>query len=127
MEIFKTLEWSAFDGIVTIISLVALLMTWLFSYINYKNGKRDLEPIDVYINRGNNKEKLPIYLLRKNFSRSEVKGILRELHQSRDHYHIRYISSEKFLKDVVAVQHRELNEIVITIDEGDLFIYEKEP
>lgn len=110
---FDNTLWHIIDAIVTISTVIGV-------WYNYKQNQKQLEPIKIYLST--QVEPLSSFVLRKNFNRAEVKGILRELAQESE-YKIDYISNPKstFLKDIYNIQIGETDQLTVIIQEGDTF------
>lgn len=106
-------EWTFIDGIVTILTLGLVFWNW---YQNYVQNKQ----IEIYILHNNVKTMLPIKLIRKNFTRAEINGILGAFDKDSKFY-IAHTSSVEFFEDIENIQNGKLNEICIPITENDKF------
>ena len=70
--------------------------------------------------------KEPIYSIkRKNFSRAEIKGILRELHDDGENYKLSYMAENEFLDSIFKVQDGESDEFIMKIREKDFFKFNR--
>ena len=110
---FNTDLWHWIDAIVTIGTVIGV-------WYNYKENQKQLEPIQIHLSTQT--KPLSSFVLRKNFTRAEVKGILRELAEEKD-YEIDYISNPKssFLRDVYNVQTSKTDNLTVMIKEKDIF------
>ena len=71
---------------------------------------------EIVFSEYDKKEKELIYpIKRKNFSRAELKGILRELHDSKSNYDLAYMAEDDFLNNVFAVQDGNKDEFIMKI------------
>jgi len=118
---FKDDTWVNIDAAFTVTSIVAMLLTLYFSYKNWKFNKRQSDVISLYINN----IKVDSHILRQNFNRAEIKGILSELHDSDKFFRIKYIADDKstFLKDIYDIQVGTEKKFIIKLDEKDFFIF----
>jgi len=113
IENFDGALWHWIDAIITIFTLIMV-------YISYKEQQKQLELIEIYIDIEGTLCKIPVYIIRKNFTRAEIKGILRGLVKN-DSYSIEYIDNPRstFLKDVIAIQQGQKDKLIITIEPQD--------
>jgi len=105
--------WAVIDAIVTSLTVLGV------GYNLWQNRKQ-LKPIKILIERNNIKEEIPSYILRRNFTRSEVQGILRSLHKG-DIYDIKFTGKPEFLKAIIEIQQGKSDTLVIPISEEDDF------
>ena len=122
---FKESEiWASIDASFTIVSILVTFGTFVMVVRNYRANKKQLEPIKLHLHIREDIVQIPSYILRKNFNRVEVKGILKELHDSKDDYEIDYIANPKstFLKDIFEIQSGSKDDLVIEIKEKDIFV-----
>ena len=111
-----TMQWM--DWITIFFSFGAML----FSIINWKKEKKQFEEIKIKLEFEDKVIRdIPSYILRKDFSRAEIKGILRGLDEN-ESYKIDYIDNPKstFLKDILEVQKGK-QEFIIPITYKDDF------
>lgn len=114
---FKTSEvWSTVDAIVTLITVYGVGYT-------YFTNKRQMEPIKIFIKKENIIKEIPTYIIRKNFTRGDIKGILSELHESKDPFKIADIKKPLFLQKIFEIQQGKGSELVINIYQDDFFEY----
>ena len=109
--------WTFIDALVTILTLS--LVIWNL-YQSFKQNKQ----IKIFIEKNKVKRPIPSYILRKNFVRSDIKGILKELHNSKEDYRIEYLINPNFQKEIFEIQKGIGDELVIYISENDFFVYE---
>lgn len=112
----KGISWGYFDAFITIITYVGVIWG-----IQSSKRLRDshMQRIGVFLQfRNDKKVKLKSYTIRKNFTRADLKGILRDI--CTGNYNINYLASEAFLADVDAVQQGQKNEITIKVDADGL-------
>ena len=121
---FKESEiWASVDAGFTMVSILVTLGTFRMVIKNYLSNKKQLEKVQLLISdKKDNLIPVQSYILRKNFNRVEVKGILKELNIEKE-YAIDYISNPKssFLKDIFEIQNGRRDELVINVIEGDKF------
>ena len=103
----------AFD----VASAVALAILAFMVYFKY--GKQ-LEPITIVIEKDTEQTELPLKIIRKNFTRSEVSGILRALDKGSE-FNISYTSSLDFFNDIEKVQEGKKDMLVIKLGTEDKF------
>ena len=123
LNIFQSNVWAFVDALITLGTLYGV------GY-NYIQNKKQQQLVKIYIKdtRTMGKEMpIPSFILRRNFNRVEVKGILKELHKGSE-YDIDYISNPKssFLEDIYKIQSGKSDKLVIKIKEGDKFELKKE-
>jgi len=117
MNFFQTNIWAFFDAIVTTITVYGV------GY-NYFQNKKQLQPIKIFIKKGNKQKEIPTYIIRRNFTRADIKGILSELHNSEDFFKIHDITQPIFLKKIFEIQQGKGSELIINIYPEDFFEYE---
>jgi len=128
MSFFQTYIWAFIDAAVTIITVLGVVYNILQ---NKKQYKKQSELIKISIIKHSIKKgmptkqesELPTYIIRKHFTRAEVKGILRELHRSERHYEIADISKPDFLKSIYEIQKGTSSDLKIKIYDDDYFEY----
>lgn len=91
-----------------------------FSFSNWLKRKKDTEKIEIYIEKNEQKILLPSYVIRKNFTRAEVFGILGALENDSD-FKIKYTSDKDFTKNIYDIQTGKEKELIVKIDENDKF------
>jgi len=114
---FQGSTWAFIDAIVTSLTVLGV------GYNLWQN-KKQLNPIKILIEKNNIKEELPTFILRKNFTRSEVQGILRSLHDG-DTYNIKFTGNPDFLKAIIKIQQGKSDTLVIPILPQDDFNIKK--
>lgn len=113
-EIFNSNLWAFVEGLITIITLG-------YVYKSYNENKTQEEDISVRIRYDNGEEKpLTLTIKRKNFTRSEVKGILGDAHNG-ESYNIEYLNSRKFTSDILDIQASKKKVFWIEITASDVF------
>lgn len=115
MEFEKIITWM--DWVTIVFAFFAMLA----SGFNVWQRKKDKEKIEIYIEKDNKKILLPTYVIRKNFTRAEVFGILGALEKDND-FKIKYTSDDKFIKDIFDIQTGKEKELIIKLDKNDKFI-----
>ena len=108
--------WQHIDAFATAFTLILVFKEILDSKDQLKNIRIYLEFDDGVID-----EIFPIK--RKNFSRAELKGILRELHGSRENYRLSYMSESDFFDNIFAVQDGKKDSFIMKIRKDDFFEY----
>lgn len=107
-----------FYQILDISSAVALATLAVVAYYKYT---KENDKIEIYTKKPNEeKQQLSTYIVRKNFTRAEIFGILGALHKE-GKFEIKYTSSIDFAKDVFDVQTGKKEELIIKLDSKDEF------
>ena len=106
------------------VTIIFSFITMILVIINFFKNKKQLEPVKIFISKDGKKEEIPSYILRKNFIRSDIKGILKELHDSKEDYRIKCLTQPDFLKKIFEIQQGKEDELIIEIDSNDFFKYE---
>ena len=107
--------WTFIDALVTILTLLLVIYNW---YQNYKQNQEIR--IQIVLQHMNITRVLPIPLIRKNFTRSELFGIL-GAYDKDSKFCIEHTSSIKFFEDIRNIQEGKLDEISIIIKKEDKF------
>ena len=107
--------WTFIDALVTILTLLLVIYNW---YQNYKQNQEIR--IQIVLQHMNITKVLPIPLIRKNFTRSELFGIL-GAYDKDSKFCIEHTSSIKFFEDIRNIQEGKLDEISIIIKKEDKF------
>lgn len=112
--------WHYLDAFITVGTLIAV-------WYNYNENKKQLDIISIELNIDGRKVQVDSYLIRRNFTRSEIKGILRGLCDESE-YKIFYIDSSKssFLKDIHTIQTGDSKKFEIPIESKDEFTLKKD-
>jgi hypothetical protein len=105
--------WSFIDALVTIVTVSAVLY-------NLWQIKKQLNPIQILIKKNDVITELPSFIIRKNFTRSEVQGVLRSLHKG-ETYDIAFTGKAEFLKAIVGIQRGDSSTLIIPILPEDTF------
>lgn len=105
-------SWSYFDAFITVFTFMGVM--WSIQS-NKRQRDSQMQHIGVFLKFRNGKRaKLKSYTIRKNFSRGDLKGILRDICVG--NYEVKYFASEAFLADVDAVQQGNKHDIEINVD-----------
>ena len=105
------------DIITTIVSFITLI----FVFRNWRNAKKQQEPVKIVLKFKDRDVTLPIELIRKNFTRAEVFGLIRVF--DKDHqFHIEYTSTKEFFEQLLEVQEGKKDTFSILIGKDDKFI-----
>ena len=107
--------WTFIDALVTILTLLLVIYNW---YQNYKQNQEIR--IQIVLQHMNITKVLAIPLIRKNFTRSELFGIL-GAYDKDSKFCIEHTSSIKFFEDIRNIQEGKLDEISIIIKKEDKF------
>lgn len=115
MTLFESATWTCIDGLITLLTLLLVILNWCQ---NHKQNKQ----IEIFINFKDDGEiiKLPIRLIRKNFTRAEIFGVLGAFDKD-SKFTIAHTSTVVFFEDIEQIQKGKKNEICITITENDKF------
>lgn len=113
MELFEGTTWTFIDACITMLTLGLVLWNW---YQNYRQNHE----IEIFILHNGIKTKLPIKLIRKNFTRAEIFGVLGAFDKD-SKFSIAHTASVEFFKDIENIQNAKSNEITIIITENDKF------
>ena len=106
--------WTVLDGLVTTGTLMAVIIN---IYVNAKNNEMQLKKIPIYFND----RKLNLDIARKDFSRSELQGILGILRKNmKVPYEIESLSQLNYIDTIYKIQKSELHELKIYITENEL-------
>ena len=106
---FGGVTWAFIDALVTILTLLLVIYNWYQNYIQ----KHEIR-IQIVLQHMNITKVLPIPLIRKNFTRSELFGIL-GAYDKDSKFCIEHTSSIKFFEDIRNIQEGKLDEISIII------------
>lgn len=105
--------WSNIDAGITILTLGLVIYSW---YQSFKQNKQ----IKIFIVDKGETIELPIKLLRRNFTRAELFGILGAFEKD-SKFNIEYTSTIDFFENIENIQNAKSNEITIIITEKDKF------
>jgi len=120
---FEILVSSQINGIVNLITLLGVGIN-IFIFIN--KNRKDNTVIDIFLKIDDKKYKAKYSLLRKFVQRSEIKGVLRDLlKQQNKGFSINYLSSEKFIKNILDVQKGKSKEIVIECTPEEFSVFDE--
>lgn len=119
MEFEKVITWM--DWATIIFSFFAMF----FAFRNWWNNKKQTKPIQIIIDKNGQREVLPFELIRKNFNRSEIFGILGAFDKD-SKFCISYTSSKDFFQQISDIQESKKNEIIIYLKDSDKFDWIKE-
>lgn len=122
---FSGPEWARIDGSFTIVSIIITSFTLFFAYRNWQNSRKQLEEINIELEFYDGYKEKIYPIKRKNFSRSELKGILRELHDDNTNYKISYMTENEFLDSIFKVQDGDSNEFIMKIKQDDNFKFNR--
>lgn len=102
--------WSLIDAYATSLTLFLV-------FHGLREDQKQIEKVGIYFNDN----KLNLDIARKDFSRSELQGILGILRVDIDErYKIKYLSDIEFLDSIYKIQKSELNELRIKLTEDEL-------
>ena len=115
---FNTTLWHTINAMITISTVIGV-------WYNYYQNQKQLEEVDIFLKFTDGYEKKIYRIKRKNFSRAELKGMLRELHNSKENYKLSYMSEDEFLTNVFNIQDGLSNKFYMEIRESDFFEYKR--
>jgi len=120
LEKFNGDIWHWVDASITIATVFGV-------WYNYIQNQRKLDKINMILNYHGEEIPIKSYMIRSNFSRAEIKGILAGLCQEKT-YKIEYTDSEQstFLEDVYKIQTGTERNFIIKIKPSDIFTYNHE-
>lgn len=120
-EIVEVLDIMDKVGIVW--GFVLIIITIInFTYNLYYRRNKEKE-ITIFIEFDGKKQELPHKIIRRNFTRSEIFGILGAL-DSDSKFNIKYTASSAFFNDILLVQKGKKDEIIIKLENNDKFDWE---
>ena len=91
------------------------------AFVNFFYRRKDSKLIKIYIKFPDNSTRLvPFHIARRNFTRSELFGILRALDGGAN-FSIKHTSTAEFFDDVLQVQKGKSDEITIKLGTNDRF------
>ncbi|MFA7083899.1 MAG: hypothetical protein WC141_05115 [Arcobacteraceae bacterium] len=106
--------WSFVDRLINVGTLFAVIVN---ISINAKNKELELQKIPIYFN----KKKLNFEILRKDFTRQELQGVLGVLRvDMKSHYKVEYLSGTDYLEDIYKIQKSKLDKFVVNITKKEL-------
>ncbi|MBO7381403.1 MAG: hypothetical protein J6U05_07035 [Neisseriaceae bacterium] len=115
MEIIDTLNkiTICFAFIIMILTIIG----WGSSFYQYRKMKQE---ISIVIIKNGIPKTLPITLLRKNFTRAELMGVL-GIYDKNHKFDIYHTTQKEFFDDIHAIQLGKKDKIFIRISENDKF------
>ena len=113
MSWFEGTTWTFIDACATALTLGLVFWNW---YQTYKQNKQ----IKIFIIDKGQTIELPIKLLRKNFTRAELFGVLGAFDRD-SKFNIEYTSTVNFFENIKNIQNAKSNEMTIIITEKDKF------
>lgn len=117
MEFEKIITWMDWA------TIIFAFVTMILSFCNIWQRKKDKDKIEIYIQKNDQKIRLKTYMIRKNFTRAEVFGMLGALDKDSS-FKIKYTSNADFIENIFNIQKGKQKELVIKIDENDKFDYD---
>jgi energy-coupling factor transporter transmembrane protein EcfT len=116
IKIFFEEIWNWF-GVIDTASAVALAILAFLGYVEYARGEDEVELVfDVEGKR----EPTGLTILRKNFTRSEIGGILGFIQKDQGKkYNLRFLKTKKFLNDIHAIQKGKDKEFIIPMSKQE--------
>lgn len=114
MELEKVITWM--DWATIIFSFLAMFAAGL----NWWNNKKQFKPIKIIIEKNGTKDILPLDIIRKNFTRSEVFGVLGAFDKD-SNFNIKSTSSRDFFNQISDIQESKSDELIIKITDEDKF------
>ncbi|GAB6044549.1 hypothetical protein JCM11957_01470 [Caminibacter profundus] len=120
-------EWLLSDLVTASLNLITLLGVGFNIAIFLSEKKKEKTIIDIILKVEDKKYKAKYPLLRKFVKRSEIKGVLRDLlvdqHKG---FSLKYLSDEKFIKNVIDIQKGKGKEIIIECTKEEFEIFNEE-
>lgn len=105
--------WTNIDAFITILTFLVVLYSWYQSY-------KQIKQIKIFIIDKGQSIELPIKLLRRNFTRAELFGILGAFEKD-SKFNIEYTSTIEFFENIQNIQNAKSNEMTVIITEKDKF------
>ncbi len=115
---FASATWSLLDGVLTIITVGGV-------FYSIWQGRKQLKEIKIILEFDDGHQVSIFPVKRKNFSRAELKGILREHHNSRDNYELSYMKEDDFLKNIFSIQDGKEDTFIMKIRDSDFFEFKR--
>ena len=120
---FEILVSNSVTGIINLITLGGVIVN---IYLLIKKNIKDNAEVGIFLKVYDKKYKAKYSLLRKFVQRSEIKGVLRDLlKQQNKGFSINYLSSEKFIKNILDVQKGKSKEIVIECTPEEFSVFDE--
>jgi hypothetical protein len=114
MEIKTVITWM--DWATIVFSFLAMCASGL----NWWNNKKQLKPIKIIIEKNGIQDTLPLDIIRKNFTRAEIFGILGAFDKD-SNFKIKYTSSREFLNQISDIQESKSDQLIVKIEDKDKF------
>ncbi len=105
------------------ITILVAFFKLFFVYKNWKNNKKQLKAIKIYLLIKCLDKKILIddKLTRKDARRSEIQGILgNKLIKGITRYDIDYLANERYFNNVFEIQNAKVDELIIEIDDDEI-------
>lgn len=104
-------------GVIDTSSAVALALLAAVAYYEYIKGD---DVIKIYFQTGNKKIDTKLSLLRKEFSRSELLGLLGMVQKDqKERYKLAYFQNPEILKEIQKIQKGDGKEFIIKIEDDE--------
>ncbi len=97
----------------------AVALATLAFMVYFKYGKQ-LQAVTIFIEKEGEEIELPIKIIRKNFTRSELSGVLRAL-DKKGKFDIAYMSTIIYFQDIEDVQEGKKDNFIIKLGKEDKF------
>ncbi len=110
-EIIAWMDWA---------TIVFAFGAMFFSARNWWNARKQLKPIKIIIERNGEQKIIPFEIIRKNFSRAELFGILGAFDKD-SKFNIKYTSSKDFFQQISDIQESKKDKIIIYVSNSDKF------
>ena len=115
MNWFTKETWGFIDALITIATVLGVF------YGLYKNWLQSQEVALYFKTEDGKKKKLPITLIRKNVTRSEVSGLLGMLQKnSKDRHNIHFMTTEEYFKRLHTIQNENIKELIIDVSDDEI-------
>lgn len=119
MEIEKT----AIEQVITLMDWATIVFAFFgmfFAGNNWWNTKKQMQTIKIIIERDGKQKLLPLEIIRKNFTRSEVFGVLGAFDKDSS-FKITYTAKKEFFQQISDIQESKKDLLIVKIQEDDKF------
>ena len=114
MDIKNVIEWMDWA------TIVFAFFGMFFAGKNWFNTRKQMQPIKIIIERNGIRNTLPLEIIRKNFTRSEVFGALGAFDKD-SNFKIAYTAKKEFFQQVSDIQESKSDVLIMKIEEKDKF------
>ena len=117
-----------FDTLIVYMDKTTIVFSFgalFFTFINWKNDKKQLQKVGIYFKIKSGDKEIPIdtNLSRKDCQRSEIQGILRtKLIKEKNFYNIDYLSTSQYVENIFKIQNSQIpdNKLIIYLEDDEL-------